>query len=245
MYRRPNAHSVRLNPSPFFGNSLIINIFVIMDNIKLKKIIFNKLYEDLSHAEIIPYRNSIWFIDREKEYWYIEYEKSGKLYWRWSFFTNFFMVFSMKQSEFELIISEWVEEVLNCKVETPISWLWINYTMVEEVLNCKVETPAYQDVGFDGLVEEVLNCKVVTPCSWRICQNKEVEEVLNCKVVTPIKKESHIHNMVGEVLNTKVNTTSGNDSTHQYQVEEMLNIKVSTTETHWISPCVVEVVLNS
>ena len=201
MYRRPNAHSVRLNPSPFFGNSLIINIFVIMDNIKLKKIIFNKLYEDLSHAEIIPYRNSIWFIDREKEYWYIEYEKSGKLYWRWSFFTNFFMVFSMKQSEFELIISEWVEEVLNCKVETP----------------------AYQDVGFDGLVEEVLNCKVVTP----------------------IKKESHIHNMVGEVLNTKVNTTSGNDSTHQYQVEEMLNIKVSTTETHWISPCVVEVVLNS
>ena len=41
---------------------------------KLKKIIFDKLYNDLKNVEIIPYQNSIWFIDRENKFWYFEYK---------------------------------------------------------------------------------------------------------------------------------------------------------------------------
>ena len=46
-------------------------------NQNLKKIIFKKLYQDLSNVEIITHNESIWFIDRENKYWYIIYEKNG------------------------------------------------------------------------------------------------------------------------------------------------------------------------
>jgi hypothetical protein len=88
---------------------------------KLKKIIFNKLYKDLSKAEIIDFNDSIWFIDRDNKYWYFEYEKVGRLYWRYDFFPNFFSVFSLERNEFEPIMSEWIEEVLNCKVNAKSS----------------------------------------------------------------------------------------------------------------------------
>jgi hypothetical protein len=87
-------------------------------NDKLKQIIFNKLYEDLKHVEIIPHNESIWFIDRENKYWYFEYEKSGRLWWRWKFFEDFFLLFSIEYEEYQWIIAEWVEEVLNCDVKT-------------------------------------------------------------------------------------------------------------------------------
>jgi hypothetical protein len=86
-------------------------------NIRLKKRIFDRLYEVLKDAEIIDCMDSIWFVDREKEYWYLQYEKSGDLWWRYKFFNNFFMLFSIERSEYERVIAEWVEEVLNCKVD--------------------------------------------------------------------------------------------------------------------------------
>jgi len=43
-------------------------------NIRIKKRIFDKLYEDLKHAEIIDCGSSIWVVDRDKEYWYLEYK---------------------------------------------------------------------------------------------------------------------------------------------------------------------------
>jgi hypothetical protein len=87
-------------------------------NIRIKKRIFDKLYEDLKYAEIIDCGDSIWFVDRDKEYCYIEYEKSRRLWWAYQFFDNFFLLFSMEQFQYERVISEWVEEVLNCKVDT-------------------------------------------------------------------------------------------------------------------------------
>jgi len=87
-------------------------------NIILKKRIFDKLYNDLKGAEIIDCMGSIWVVDRDKEYCYLEYEKSGDLYCEYRFFDNFFLLFSMERSQYEQVIAEWVEEVLNCKVDT-------------------------------------------------------------------------------------------------------------------------------
>ena len=53
---------------------------------RLKRIIFKKLSNDLSHVEIIPYKEDIWFIDRNNKYWYLQLEKDGHLWWRWDFF---------------------------------------------------------------------------------------------------------------------------------------------------------------
>ena len=147
-------------------------------NAKLKKLIFNKLYKDLCGVEIIPYKDSIWFIDRDKKYWYLRYEKDGRLWWRYGFFTEFFHLFSMEELEFQWVISEWVEEVLNCKVETPNSGSVNRRQQVEEVLNCKVETPWKIHFAIYMRVEEVLNCKVKIPYSDFSGNGLWVEDVL-------------------------------------------------------------------
>ena len=126
-------------------------------NDKLKKVIFDKLYMNLSNAEVIDCDGSIWFIDREEKYWYLEYEKSGELWWRLPFFEDFFLLFSMERDEYEPIIIEWVEEVLNCKVTTSI-WHKFHYALlVEEVLNCKVTTSLLTSNKYSTSVEELLN----------------------------------------------------------------------------------------
>lgn len=126
-------------------------------NPKLKKIIIDKLYMDLSHVEIIQYKGYIWFIDREKKYWYFEFEKSGILWWRWGFFINFFRLFSLEENEFQPIIIEWVEEVLNHKVTTSYDNVNVSLSKVEEVLNHKVLTLVASGGTHKHGVEEVLN----------------------------------------------------------------------------------------
>ena len=131
-------------------------------NETLKKIIFNKLYEDLAHVEIIPHEKSIWFIDREKKYWYLEFKNHGILYFRYQFFMDFFYLFSMERDEFQPIIIEWVEEVLNSKVNTTRYQYAGLHAAVEEVLNYKVNTTESLSSDFHCEVEEALNHTVGT-----------------------------------------------------------------------------------
>jgi hypothetical protein len=131
-------------------------------NKRLKKIIFNKLYKELSHVEIIPYKSSLWFIDRNEKYWYLEFQNSGKLWWRNHFFTNFFRLFSMGRSEFQPIICEWVEEVLNSNVVSTHGSLRPYQHAVEEVLNSNVVSTEPLFLGNLQEVEEVLNSKVIS-----------------------------------------------------------------------------------
>ena len=129
---------------------------------KVKKFIFDKLDKDLSNVEIIPHDNNIWFIDRENKYWYFVYEKSGNLLWKYSFFMSFFQWFSLSSEEFEPIIGEWVEKVLNCKVLTTTTRCVIRKERVEKVLNCKVLTTERRHRNLLFWVEKVLNYKVST-----------------------------------------------------------------------------------
>ena len=62
---------------------------------KLKSVIFDKLYQDLKHCEIIPYDGSIYIIARDNKFWYFEYDKGGTLWWRYDFFNTFFELFSL------------------------------------------------------------------------------------------------------------------------------------------------------
>ena len=175
---------------------------------RLKQIIFKQLYKELSNVEIIPYRDSIYFIDRDKKYWYFEYEKSGELWWRYDFFTSFFLLFSLEPNDYQKIMGDWVEEVLNCKVDSTGNNYTFCLTKVEEVLNCKVTST---DFGFRSggrKMEEVLNCKVTsTPVDMPL-NLEAVEEVLNCKVTSTIKIFGFFNKAVEEVLNCKVDSTN-------------------------------------
>ena len=125
---------------------------------RLKRVVKNKLSKDLSHAEIIlDDDGSIWFIDRNEKYWYLEFEKSGQLLWRHDFFTNFFRLFSMERPEFEPIIIEWVEDLLNRKAVSTSENYLPHQPQVEDLLNRKVvSTLMARRVGL-GWVEDILN----------------------------------------------------------------------------------------
>ena len=149
---------------------------------RLKDIIYKKLCEDLSHVEIIEYNDEIWFIDREDKFWYFIYNKSnGEMWWRYSFFTPFFSLFSLPSDDFTFILSSWVEEVLNCKVTTTNFLSISSSSVVEEVLNCKVTTTQGKKHQFGYRVDEVLSYKV-NKTGGAFYNTTCVEEVLNNEV---------------------------------------------------------------
>jgi hypothetical protein len=125
---------------------------------RLKKIIFRKLYNDLSHVEIIPFNNSIWFVDRDEKYWYFELQKDGTLWWRYQFFSDFFILFSLVRDEFQSILAEWVEEVLNSRVYITKVWRGIDSNGMEEVLNSRVLRTQVALHSTSVMAEGVLNC---------------------------------------------------------------------------------------
>ena len=197
-------------------------------NDKFKKLIFDKLYRDLSHVEIILHdNNSIWFIDRKEKYWYLELEKDGRLWWRWTFFSNFFHLFSMELSDFEPIISEWVEEVLNSKVVSTRAFLSLDSFLVEEVLNSKVVSTDGSARPKDMRVEEVLNSKVVSTSTSAFFLSLRVEEVLNSKVVSTIPTNGPEGSEVEDALNSKFVLTPVSATKSPFMVEEVLNRNIT------------------
>jgi hypothetical protein len=146
---------------------------------KFKKIIFDKLTLDLSKVDIIFYDDSLWFIDRENEYWFLELQKGGVLYWRWDFFDHFFLLFTMERDEYEPLIKEWVESVLNCGVRTTFGFLQYGYSVVESVLNWGVTTTSRRLNLYSPQMESVLNHGVTATVVERPSLSLEVESSLN------------------------------------------------------------------
>jgi len=163
---------------------------------KLKKIIFRKLYEDLSHVQIIEHDESIWFIDADEKYWYFEYREDGILYWRYSFFVKFFELFSMDIEEFEPLIGKWCEEVLNCKVVNSGNLFFEQYEEVKEVLDSKVVPLARLHQ-----VSEVIECKEFTPTMFENGGVNVIENVLNRKVDRMLPGDYMTDGEADQVLN--------------------------------------------
>ena len=187
---------------------------------RLKKIIFKKLNSDLGRCEIILAENhSIWFIDRASKYWYFELEKSGKLWWRYEFFTDFFIIFDLETKDFQPLLSQWVEGILNREVvTTALSHFCIPDT-VEGILNREVVTTSIHGIFGGGEVEGILNRKVVTTPPWIGAINKEADEILNCEAVTSVEVGKAWSGMTEGVLNHGYRKGSR-------KVEEVLNLNV-------------------
>jgi len=128
---------------------------------RLKRIIFKKLDQDLGHAEIIVDDNkSIWFIDRANKYWYLELRSSGTLWWRYTFFNDFFPLFGMVREEYEPVIAEWVEEVLKRGVSSTQCNVGLQGSRpVEEVLESKASPTTVDNLSAVVTMEKVLSLK--------------------------------------------------------------------------------------
>jgi hypothetical protein len=211
-------------------------------NPRLKKIIFDKLNEDLSTVEIIVAENkSIWFIDRANKYWYFELEKSGKLWWRYEFFIDFFILFSLKTDEFQPLLSEWVEGVLNCRVSATLFGRLGIFSAVEGVLNCRVSATIGDHAIALNQVEGVLNQGIVTSVEVGLAGSgvtegilrhgyrkgsRKVEEVLNHLEDTNIAGGYNKPRQVDKVLNRKINKIDGGELFDESKVEQILGHKV-------------------
>ena len=221
------------------------NIFVLIINTmnpRLKKIMFSKLNDDLSKVEIIVSENkSIWFIDRANKYWYFELEKSGKLWWRYEFFTDFFILFSLEINDFQPLLSEWVENILNCGVSATGDWSADRLIPVKNILNRGVSTTTSFSERLIPSVEGIFdsNVNMTTRSGHRLHStvesilnhgyrkgSRKVDEVLNHKVVTTEYCGIIPSYDLEEVLNREINELDGGELLDNSTLEKVLNHKV-------------------
>ena len=224
-------------------------------NERLKRIIFKKLDQDLGQAEIIVDDNkSIWFIDRANKFWYLELRSSGTLWWRYSFFRDFFPLFDLERIEYEPVIAEWVEEVLKRGVSSTNPNAYLNNLPVEEVLKRGVSSTQRNHMNVCDEVEDALKLGVYsTQCNVGLQGSRPVEEVLKPKTSpTTVDNLSAVVTMeealklgvssflnfdtprnreVGRALNNKVSSSNSKELL-QYEVDKVLQIKIQPEETN-------------
>ena len=189
-------------------------------NPRLKNIIFRKLNDELSKVEIIVAKNkSIWFINRANKYWYFELEKSGKLWWRYEFFTDFFILFCLEVNEFQPILSEWVEGILNRGVSATGDLGMERIATVEKIFDSNVNMTTRSGHRLHSTVEGILNH------GYRKGSRK-VDEVLNHKVVTTEYCGIIPSYDLEEVLNREINELDGGELLDNSTLEKVLNHKV-------------------
>ena len=222
---------------------------------RLKRIIFKKLDQDLGQAEIIVDDNkSIWFIDRANKFWYLELRSSGTLWWRYSFFRDFFPLFDLERIEYEPVIAEWVEEVLKRGVSSTNPNAYLNNLPVEEVLKRGVSSTQRNHMNDCDEMEEALKRGVYsTQCNVGLQGSRPVEEVLKPKTSpTTVDNLSAVVTMeealklgvssflnfdtprnreVGRALNNKVSSSNSKELL-QYEVDKVLQIKIQPEETN-------------
>jgi hypothetical protein len=209
-------------------------------NERLKRIIFKKLDQDLGHAEIIVDDNkSIWFIDRANKYWYLELRSSGTLWWRYTFFNDFFPLFGMLREEYEPLIAEWVEEVLKRGVSsTSGSSRWMK-SPVEEVLKHEVFSTLQSKIAYQNQVGEVLNSRVDTTLAMNFAFPPGVEEALKRGVSSTQRNHMNDCDEMEEALKREVYSTQCNVGLQGSRpVEEVLESKSSPTTVDNLSAVV-------
>jgi hypothetical protein len=152
---------------------------------KFKQGFIDRVEKKLRDCEIIynPKTKGIWFINREERYWYLEYKiETGYLWWRYEFFNQLKELFCTPDDVFDEIISEWVENKLNCEVLTTDYSIDGEAYSVKDTLNCKVKLTSGDNRFLHYQVGQTLNCEVKVIGSKSNPMIGRIEESLNCEV---------------------------------------------------------------
>lgn len=78
-------------------------------NKRLKKLIFDKVDDDLENILFLPYRDELWLIDEEKKNWFFVANSNGNLCFNRKNFDSIFALFSMRVKEYSDLLKEWFE----------------------------------------------------------------------------------------------------------------------------------------
>lgn len=158
----------------------------------VKEFIIKQMLNDLYYVDIIHHEDSVWFIDREKEYWYFELKMDGMLWWRYSHFKQFFSLFSLSPDEYRPIIVEFVERVLNVDVKGQHLFNHHNKKRVSHMLG---------DIA--SITGEKLITEIVNDMDFEYQHPKKVKDVIQDNVSLQIKEVILGENQtrINEVLN--------------------------------------------
>ena len=185
---------------------------------RIKNLIFEFLLKDLTKVEIIYYRDSIWFIDRDNRYWYFEYHKVDKhLWWRWSHFTTALTMFSMEAEKEQYLLGELVNMILTKKQK------------LEEKYPNKIFKTVGSVMNFEDKVDKVLNCEVETTGEMNAEQLWEVDKVLNYEVEKTAPMASVVPSWVDKVLNYEVEKTLSGGARKTMDAHKVLDQEIKTT----------------
>jgi hypothetical protein len=81
----------------------------IIDNVKLRKFIYKRLFEALSDKIYYPYGKELWILDLDERNWYFQYNSEGKLHYNPKIFDDFFYIFSLEQKQYQILLKKWFE----------------------------------------------------------------------------------------------------------------------------------------
>lgn len=82
----------------------------IINNLKLRKFIYQRLFEALSDKIYYPYGKDIWIFDLDELSWYFQFNSEGKLNYNHKFFDEFFSLFGLERKEYQIILKDWFEK---------------------------------------------------------------------------------------------------------------------------------------
>lgn len=81
----------------------------ITENKKFRKIIFDRIFDELSDKIYYPYEKNIWIVDFNSRNWFLQYSSEGYLYYNRDFFSSFFKIFSISQEGYQKLLKFWFE----------------------------------------------------------------------------------------------------------------------------------------
>jgi hypothetical protein len=77
-------------------------------NERLKKIIFQRLSDELGGKIFYPVGRSIWLLDLDTKEWYFEIICTGDIWYNQKYFNQFFNVFTLKYYEYQIYLKSWI-----------------------------------------------------------------------------------------------------------------------------------------
>lgn len=172
-------------------------------NLKYREYVLNKLVSDLEGFVVYynPQFKSWWWIKPETKEWRFEFKKTGSLYWYYGWGDNFKMKYSLDDSEFEEIISRYVEHTIQ---------------------NGVVDTIGYPTIC-PGPVEHTLQNGVVN--TWRLGGSNEacVEDTLRSGVFHTAHLCSPLGDRVEHTLENGVTNNIGLKHQRKLLIEETIS----------------------
>ena len=178
-------------------------------NLKYKQYTINKLVSDLEGFLVYynPQLKSWWWINPETKEWRFEFKDSGSLYWYYHWGDNFRMKYSLDDSEFEEMISRYVEHTLQNGVVNTAESFKTNGIAVEHTLQNGVVNTCSKASFSSALVEHTLQNGVVNTLTIKSKLSFFVEHTLQNGVVGTLECRQPYKRFVEDMISKESECT--------------------------------------